>query len=63
MSINRPEDTYTREELDRLIDYLVAFPVSEFDGFVQYRIGDVYVSGSVVAQALSERLEKMVSKE
>lgn len=53
-------ETYTREELDRLVDYLIAFPPKDEDGFMQYRIRGVYVSPEVVRVAIEERLERMM---
>ncbi len=56
--------TYTREELDALVDAVIGFgdvigvPCPE-GGFQQYRIRGIYVSPTVIEQVILERLEKM----
>lgn len=55
-----PSDSYTREELEYLVDHVIEFGGS-FQGFIQYRIRGIYVSPSVVLQCMDERLERMLN--
>ena len=52
------DETYSREDLDRLIDYIIEFDRDDV-GFKQYAIKGIYVSPEVIDQALNERLERM----
>lgn len=57
------KETYTREELERLVDYIIMSDYcspGEIIGFRTYRIRDIYVSADVVKRALEERLEKLL---
>ena len=57
-------DTYTREELNALIDcimglgMIIGVPMPE-GGFQQYRIRGIYVSPTVIEQAIQERLAEI----
>lgn len=61
MSLSDPQinDTYSREELDELVDWILMCPETQEVGMIQYRIRGIYVSLAVIDLAILERLEKM----